>query len=68
MRGSVVSNLLSHHRVTEDGEEKTLNCKNREDAEAVLQSGKSAETYFPARPIGPKKLEKTIEILRPGMT
>jgi ankyrin repeat protein len=33
-------------------------------AEALLQSGKNAETYFPVRPIGPKRLEQTIEILR----
>jgi ankyrin repeat protein len=32
--------------------------------EALLQAGKNAETYFPVRPIGPKRLEKTIEILR----
>ena len=32
--------------------------------EAVLQTGKNAETYFPARPIAPKRLEQTIEILR----
>ncbi|MFZ0807737.1 MAG: ankyrin repeat domain-containing protein [Candidatus Sulfotelmatobacter sp.] len=35
-----------------------------EEAEALLQTGKNAETYFPVRPIGPKKLEQTIEILR----
>jgi len=35
-----------------------------EEAEALLQSGKNAETYFPVRPIGPKKLEQTIQILR----
>ncbi len=32
--------------------------------EAVLQTGKNAETYFPVRPIAPKRLEQTIEILR----
>src|SRR5256884_5398339 len=32
--------------------------------EALLQQGKNAETYFPMRTIGPKKLEQTIEILR----
>jgi ankyrin repeat protein len=32
--------------------------------EAVLQTGKNAETYFPIRPIAPKKLESTIELLR----
>lgn len=32
--------------------------------EALLQAGKIAETYYPARPTGPKKLEGTIEILR----
>jgi ankyrin repeat protein len=32
--------------------------------EALLQTGKNAETYFPVRPIAPKKLEGTIEILR----
>ena len=35
-----------------------------DEAEALLQTGKHAETYFPARPIAPKRLEKTIEILR----
>jgi ankyrin repeat protein len=46
------------------------NLRNREgrtpleEAEALLQMGKNAETYFPVRPIGPKKLEQTIEILR----
>jgi ankyrin repeat protein len=33
--------------------------------EALLQVGKAAETYFPARPIGAKKLERAIELLRP---
>jgi Ankyrin repeat len=32
--------------------------------EALLQRGKNAETYFPVRTIGPKRLEQTIEILR----
>lgn len=32
--------------------------------EALLQTGRNAETYFPARPIGPKRLEPTIEMLR----
>jgi ankyrin repeat protein len=32
--------------------------------EALLQTGTNAETYFPARPIGPKRLEPTIEMLR----
>lgn len=32
--------------------------------EALLQIGNAAETYFPARPIGPKKLERVIELLR----
>lgn len=31
---------------------------------ALLQQGKEAETYFPVRPIGSKRLEQTIEILR----
>jgi ankyrin repeat protein len=35
-----------------------------DEAEALLQTGKNAETYFPVRPIGPKRLERTIEILR----
>jgi len=35
-----------------------------EEAEALLQAGKNAETYFPVRTIGPKKLEQTIEMLR----
>jgi ankyrin repeat protein len=34
------------------------------EAEALLQTGKNAETYYPVRPIGPKKLEQTIAILR----
>jgi ankyrin repeat protein len=32
--------------------------------ESLVQQSKNAETYFPVRTIGPKKLEKTIEILR----
>jgi len=32
--------------------------------EALAQSGRIAETYFPARPLGPKKLDRTIELLR----
>jgi hypothetical protein len=32
--------------------------------EALFQQSKNAETYFPVRTIGPKKLEQTIEILR----
>ncbi|MGA7379653.1 MAG: ankyrin repeat domain-containing protein [Terriglobales bacterium] len=32
--------------------------------EALLQTGKIAEAYFPVRPIAPKRLEQTIEILR----
>lgn len=32
--------------------------------EALAQSGTSAETYFPVRTIGPKKLGRTIELLR----
>ena len=32
--------------------------------EALHQQSKNAETYFPVRTIGPKKLEQTIEILR----
>jgi ankyrin repeat protein len=35
-----------------------------DEAEALLQTGKNAETYYPVRPIGPKKLEQTIAILR----
>jgi ankyrin repeat protein len=31
---------------------------------ALLQKGENAETYFPVRPIGPKRLEQTIAILR----
>lgn len=32
--------------------------------EALLQVDKTAETYFPVQPIGQKKLEQTIEMLR----
>lgn len=32
--------------------------------EALMQAGKSVETYFPIRPIAPKRLERTIELLR----
>jgi ankyrin repeat protein len=32
--------------------------------EALLQVGKTAETYYPIRGLGPKRLERTIEILR----
>ncbi|HEY6249662.1 MAG TPA: ankyrin repeat domain-containing protein [Candidatus Angelobacter sp.] len=32
--------------------------------EALLQQSKNAETYFPVRTIGPKKLELSIEMLR----
>ncbi|HTA22114.1 MAG TPA: ankyrin repeat domain-containing protein [Terriglobales bacterium] len=35
-----------------------------DEAEALLQTGKNAETYFPIRSIGPKRLEQTIAILR----
>jgi ankyrin repeat protein len=35
-----------------------------EESEALLAAGANAETYFPARPIAPKRLEKTIAILR----
>jgi ankyrin repeat protein len=35
-----------------------------DEAEVILQVGKNAETYFPVRAVGPKRLEKTIEILR----
>jgi ankyrin repeat protein len=35
-----------------------------DEAETLLQAGKVAETYFPVRPISPKKLEQTIRILR----
>ena len=33
--------------------------------EAVVQSGAIAETYYPVRPIGSKKLARTIELLQP---
>ena len=32
--------------------------------EALAESGRIAETYYPVRPIGPKKLDRTIELLR----
>lgn len=32
--------------------------------EALLETGRIAETYFPVRPVAPKRLEQTIEILR----
>jgi ankyrin repeat protein len=35
-----------------------------EEAESLIEAGKNAETYFPVRTIGPKKLEQTIAILR----
>ena len=35
--------------------------------EAMLQTGKSAQTYFPVRPIGRKHLEETIKILRSAL-
>jgi len=35
-----------------------------EEAEALLLAGQNAETYFPVRSKGPKRLEQTIEILR----
>ena len=35
--------------------------------EALLQTEKIAETYFPVRPIAPKRLEKTIELLHSRM-
>jgi ankyrin repeat protein len=42
--------------------------RNHEDRtpldEAVLQTEKIAETYFPVRPIAPKRLEKTIKLLQ----
>jgi ankyrin repeat protein len=42
--------------------------RNREDRtpldEAILQTEKVAETYFPVRPISPKRLERTIELLQ----
>lgn len=34
--------------------------------EALLQVGKISETYFPARPVGEKKLDRTIELLQGG--
>jgi ankyrin repeat protein len=45
-----------------------VSVRNREGRtpldEALLQTGKIAETYFPVRPIAPKRLEPTIEMLR----
>jgi hypothetical protein len=47
-----------------------VSLRNREgrtpldEAETFLQTGRIAESYFPIRPIGPKKLEQTIQILR----
>ena len=38
-----------------------------EEAEALVQTGAVAETYFPIQPRGPKRLERTIEILRSRM-
>jgi ankyrin repeat protein len=38
-----------------------------DEAEGLLQTGKHAETYYPVRPIAPKRLEQTIEILRSGL-
>jgi hypothetical protein len=35
--------------------------------EALLQTEKIAETYFPVRPIAPKRLQKTIELLHSRM-
>jgi len=32
--------------------------------EALMQAGKSVETYFPIRPISPKRLARTAELLR----
>ncbi len=32
--------------------------------EAQMQSGQNAETWFPARPVGPKKLVRVIQLLR----
>jgi ankyrin repeat protein len=34
--------------------------------EALLQVGKVSETYFPARPVGEKKLDRVIEMLKGG--
>lgn len=36
--------------------------------EASLQVGKVSETYFPARPVGAKEMERTIELLREAVT
>ncbi|WP_263351608.1 ankyrin repeat domain-containing protein [Acidicapsa acidisoli] len=35
-----------------------------DETDLLLQSGTNAETYFPAHPIGSKRLQQTIEILR----
>jgi ankyrin repeat protein len=35
-----------------------------DEAEALLKTNANAETYFPVRPVGPKRLEQTIAILR----
>jgi Ankyrin repeats (many copies) len=35
--------------------------------EALMQTGKNAQTYFPIRPIAPKRLARTIEMLRPRL-
>lgn len=32
--------------------------------EALMQTGKNVETYFPIRPLAPKRLDRTIELLR----
>lgn len=36
--------------------------------EALMQTGKNVETYFPIRPIAPKRLAQTIDILRSRLT
>jgi len=33
----------------------------------VHESGRTAETYFPVRPTGTKKLDRTIELLFEGL-
>lgn len=35
-----------------------------DEAEALLKTNANAETYFPVHPVGPKRLEQTIAILR----
>jgi hypothetical protein len=35
-----------------------------EESETLLRAGANAETYFPVRKVGPKRLEQTMEILR----